>query len=359
MKRLLIISSLILIIASISGTALAQSANPNEDRVVIGGNLTLEEGDQVEGSVVVFGGNFFMEEGSEVEGDVAVFGGCIDINGKVEGSIAGIGGDIILGDEAEIEGDVAGLGSTLTIDREAKIDGTITDGLSVEYNTDSFAVQVPPDSTEQGEYSEATRTHRIDRGGFVSGVIRFFGDGILDIITALLIAGLCVLITLFFPSQTHIVQQTLQAASPISFLVGLLTFIAAVATTFILGILFWLILPVCGIIFLVLALAGACLLGWSALGRIIGERVFHHFENPSPSAVSSTLLGVVILSLMWRMPFLNELPWIGWLFWFTGSLVFILFGSTGLGAVILSRFGTKIYNRSPPSSTVLPKPDRV
>jgi hypothetical protein len=370
-KRLFIsVILIILTLALFPGVTLAQGPGSSEGvQVQFGSNLTLEDGDTVEGSVVVFGGNFTMKEGSEVEGDVVVFGGNITIDGEVEGDVTTMGGNVRIQANAVIEGDVASIGGNVIVSPEAEVSGVVADGLQVNIGEEGITVpaapeipevQPTPQAPERPERPEAPEVpERPDRPerpsppvewheewgrpSFVTRVGNFIGDGVVNIFWAFIVAGLSVLLLLFFPANLQEIQNTLNRATPVSFIVGLMTLLAAGAVIILLGLFFWLLLPICGIVFVALALALGVLGGWAVIGKYLGLRIFEAVNTPARSEISTTFLGVTVLTLVATMPFLDHLPLIGWMFTLVGVGVMILVGSTGLGAVVLSRFGTQPY----------------
>lgn len=372
MKRIVSLVSILLVFLVLTVPVLAQE--PGGDRVVVGSNVTLEDGETVEGSVTVLGGNFDMEEGSEVEGDVVVFGGNVTIDGKVEGDVVALGGNVRINAPAEVQGGVSALGGNLTVNPEAEVDGPITEGLDVQPEQDGFVAPAPaaPDSPErpsgdeyesrrdfdhEGDWDEPRRDfdHGGDwdepRSGFFRGVFAFFSDGISDIFAAVIVAALAALIMLFFPVQANLVEETLLQNSALSFVVGLVTVPAMLAVVFVLALFFWLIIPICGILVVVIAFTGAMLFGWSVAGKIFGDQLFDRLGSFTPTNLSATLLGVGVITILNRMPFVDHLPLIGWMFGLLGGLIFVLVGFTGLGAVILSRFGTREFQRTASGTT--------
>jgi hypothetical protein len=190
----------------------------------------------------------------------------------------------------------------------------------------------------------------------LSRVGQFFGDGFEDLFGALVIAGLSVLVILFFPKNAATIQETLQQATGVSFVVGIVTLPVTATVLVLLALLSILIVPICGLIIVAAALVVALLAGWAVIGKYIGHQIFSRFDNPAPSEISATFLGAVILTLVAAMPFVDHLPLVGWMFWLIGFLIAVLVGSSGLGAVILSRFGTQPYQ--PAVSGVLAAIDR-
>lgn len=347
MHKLLIVTSLIFILFVFPAVALAQGPGPEGVQVYFGNDVTLEEGDFIEGGVIVFGGNFIMKEGSEVEGDVVVFGGNVRIEGEVEGDVATLGGNVTIRDRAVIKGDVSSLGGNVSVAEGAEVVGVIADGLRIDIDEGGVVIpNVPAIETPRRPVPPEVKVPvRVERPnfGFAARVGRFMGDGVQDIFWALITAGLSVLIMLFFPANVRLVQDTLNQATPVSFVVGLVTLLATAAVIGLLALFFWLILPICGIIFVALALGLGWLGGWAVVGKYLGGRIFASFDNPSPTDISATFLGVTVLTLLATMPFVDHLPWIGWMFSLAGFLVVLVIGSTGLGAVVLSRFGTQPY----------------
>jgi hypothetical protein len=343
--------------------ALAQGPGSDGVQVYFGDNVTLEDGDTIEGGVVVFGGNLSMKEGSEVEGDVVVFGGNVSVDGEVEGNIAAMGGNVNIRGNAVINGDVTALGGNVSVSSEADVSGVVSNGWEGAFDNQSLEMPIPvPDIPEVPEITvEAPEvrgpkieTYERSRPGVAARIGSFVGDGIEDVFWALIIAGLSVLLVVFFPLHTRTIQTTIRQAGPVSFGVGFVTMLVAASVTILLAFFFWLLIPICGIFLVALGMLVAVLGGWAVVGKFVGERVFTIFNTPSRSEISTTFLGTAALTFLATMPFVDNLPLIGWMFALIGGLVFIIAGSTGLGAVVLSRFGTQDYIPQQPSSVPPP-----
>jgi hypothetical protein len=115
--------------------------------------------------------------------------------------------------------------------------------------------------------------------------------------------------------------------------VGFLTF-------FVSALLIPLLVVICiGIpvaILLGLALAAASIYGWIVMGILVGERLLRAAKVQEPEALGSALLGVFLITLISATPLC------------IGFLFTLAVASWGLGAVILTRFGTIPYQ---PTST--------
>ena len=99
--------------------------------------------------------------------------------------------------------------------------------------------------------------------------------------------------------------------------------------------------------------------GWLALGWLIGRRLVKGLRSSNAidrnSAILEIGVGVVALTLAWQLPTL--VPCVGWVL---ASLIGIVAGSIGLGAVLLTRFGTRPYTpgggRGGYDAPILPPP---
>ena len=99
----------------------------------------------------------------------------------------------------------------------------------------------------------------------------------------------------------------------------------------------------------VVALIVAVVFGWVAIGVEVGRRMVEAFEwemHPAAAAGIGTLaVGFVIGGIGLKI------PCIGW-------LAPLLVGSAGLGAVILTRFGSREYQTASATAELPPPPEK-
>ncbi len=153
--------------------------------------------------------------------------------------------------------------------------------------------------------------------------------------TALALAALGALLVVFFPGATRRVMQTAQTSVGPSFGVGCLTLLLA-------PIVFLLLLiTLIGPVILVLALAAAWIFGWIAIGYLAGERILEALKVREVAPVLAVVVGVLLLAI------LGEVPCLGW-------LISLIVGTIGVGAVILTRFGTRPYPYTPMGGVPVP-----
>ena len=335
MKRILSIAAL-LALALTLGAGTAQAQGPDDDRLCIGrNNETIESGQQarnlivigcnaivrsggsVRDDVTVFGGNLSIEKGARIGQDIAVLGGNVTIGGEVGKDIAIVGGNVSLLEGAVVNGNVRIAGGSLRRADGAIVRGSVSEGAGPDIRFPTFFN--PP---------SFTRPLRWDAD---------FGSGLLGVVA---MAALGVLVAALAPVGLQRVAGAAQNALPMSAGVGCISMIAlpvamiAFAIT-IIGI------PIA--LLLVLATAVAWYFGWIGIGYLVGVRLLEALRAGAIVPVLSTLFGVVILAVVGNVPCL-------------GGLITLLVGTLGLGAALLTRFGTKTYPPVGGATSVAPAP---
>lgn len=276
-----------------------------DDRVVFGDSVTIVSGETISGNLVVFGGEVTLQDGGRVTGNVVVFGGNVNIDGQVDGDVAVFAGNGRIGDTAVIDGQLVTAGGNLTREQGAIVRGGESRGFEFS----------PP----------IVRPTPFDFG------FAIVSEFVSNVLAAIALAALALLVLLFWPLQTTRVAEAAQTAPGQSGGLGLLTLIAVPVLLLILAVTICLS-PVSAIG--ALALASAVIFGWIALGLLIGNRLLaalnvRHF-TPAVAAGVGTLLISLLAGIF------DLIPCVGW-------LIPILLGAVGLGAVILTRFGTQPY----------------
>jgi hypothetical protein len=281
-----------------------------DDRIIFGSNFTLDTGETLDGNLLVFGGNATLRVDSLVTGDVVLMGGNLDAAGHVEGNVVGLGGLVSLGETAVVDGDVTALGAQLDRAAGARIGGSIITNLDTPLSfTFPGSVQVP----------------RFDIG--FSPIINVAGY----FLKILLWTALAVLLTLFLPEKTMRIGQTALAQPLVSGGLGLLTVVVLPVLVLALAITI-LLIPV-SLIVVVLALL-AWMYGLTALGLEVGKRLALLFKQewaPAAAAGAGTFILMMVLDGL-----AVTVPCLGWIFP-------TLAGMVGLGAVLVTRFGTQDY----------------
>jgi hypothetical protein len=315
---------------------LADGSPPGDDGVVIWNeDYTLEEDEQLDGDLVVFNGDVTLKTGSHVEGSVIVWNGSADVEGAVGGDLVVSSGDIYLGDDAQVEGDVVCTWNChLEQEEGARVGGGIIEGIPMPgfrfEDRRGFPIPVP-----------SLPTFWVSDAGQVLGWVLRAIRGVASILVVATVAGL---VALIWPQQTAQVGRVVVEAPWPSFGIGLLTAVAAVVL--IVALLFTICLsPVAALAALALGAAG--LFGWICIGALVGERLLQAINARETAPLWASGLGTLLITLISAgLSVALCLAPLGW------ALVFVL-GGLGLGAVVLTRFGTMAYE---PSRPVPPPP---
>ncbi len=170
--------------------------------------------------------------------------------------------------------------------------------------------------------------------GIVNGAFFGFVHGV---ITAIAVAALGALVVVMLPSQTKQVSATAEQSALQSLGVGCLTVLVMVPLIVLFAVL---IITIPAAVILPFAIAVAWLFGWIALGWLVGEKVLHavNARESLRMPIVAVMVGVLLLAV------LSQVPLIGW-------LIGLVIGLVGLGAVVLTRFGTRGYPVAAPATT--------
>jgi len=323
--------------------ALADGDPPSDDGTVIWNeDYTLGEDKWLDGDLVVFNGDVTLETDSRVRGSAVIWNGSADVKGTVEGDLVVSGGDIYLGNSAVVQGDVVcSWNCNFESEEGARVDGSIVEGipfpnLPFERWRNLPRVPIPAPSPPTSRVSGLEQVL-----AWILKVVR----GVVGVLVVAAVAGL---VALIWPHQTTRVGQTVIEAPGPSFGIGLLT--AAAATVLIIALAITICLSPVAVL-AALALGAAGLFGWIAVGALVGERLLRALKAREIAPLWAAGLGTLLITLIGvGLSIALCLAPFGWL------MVFVL-GCLGLGAVVLTRFGTTDYvphRPTPPPSAPTP-----
>lgn len=295
-----------------TGSVLAQGPDPGSGgRVIFASNFTLESGDTFDGDLVVFGGNVTIEEDAKLNGDLVVVGGTIQSNGETSGSVVVVGGQITLDESARVTGDVVTIGGQLERAEGAVIQGEVVN--NVAPNITLPTGRIPPTEPDAPSVPTPPEVVPPNINVHFNPFAEFFGI----IFWAIGAAAFSMLLALFLQPQilrtgNAIVSQPLMMGA-----IGLLSVVIA-------AVLFLTILPP-------ILVAFAWFFGVVALGQEVGER-FSKATNQEWSPVLTIGFGTFMLALAGGV--IGLIPCLG------GIILFLL-GIIGIGASVMTLFGTR------------------
>ncbi len=308
------------------GTAYARGLL--DDRVIFGGSFTLESGESLQGDLVIFGGTAVLKPGSIVHGDAVLMGGAMEVNGVVDGNLVGVAGVLRLNETATVKGDLVTIGATLQREEGAVVRGQVVE--------DVAAFLQGADDIQNGERLTQMPVS-LDTNPLLEVIWFFF--------RLFMYVALAVLVVVFFPSQTGRVADAALSEPVVTFGAGLLT-VLLVPLALVVLILTILLIPVALVTILLFVLAW--MFGMLALGYAVGQRIAEALNQQWAPAVSA---GLGVLALFFVLGGFSEIvPCIGW-------VPEALAGIWGLGAVLMTYFGTQSYGEGQPENpwqTVIP-----
>jgi cytoskeletal protein CcmA (bactofilin family) len=322
MKPIVKIASLVLLVllVFVPMQSAAAKGTSFDGQVIFGQSYALKSGETLTGDLLVFGGSATLDEGATVTGNVVLFGGSLVVNGQVSGDVAVTGGTVIIGSSAHIHGNLTTVGASLERAEGAQIDGQIFNTATSWVGTgDNGNNPISPNTPA----TPVVPSVHINFDPF-GPLFNAFGQ-------ALSLAVLAMLVMLFLAPHAGRVAHAVLVQPLTTGGLGLLTVIVAPITLVLLTVTIILI-PVVAVA--IVALFVAAVFGWIALGYEIGQRftiAIHQNWHPSLSAGLGVFALTLVANAMTSIPVLNCVGW----------LVPFLLGLAGLGAVIMTRFGTQ------------------
>jgi len=263
------------------------------------------------GSIVKIGSDVTIEAGHKVR-SVVVIGGQITISGAVDDNVVAVGGSVVLTKTAVVGGNVISLGGIIVSARDSQIGGTIT-----EINSSNLFETLTTALSAEWE-----------------GWSWIFA--IISLSIFLVILVLALLIVALLPKPVRTVAEAISDNTFKVALCGLLGLVLIAPLALLLTI------SVVGIALIpleVIVVVCSVLLGFIAVGQLIGMKVLKLFHRRNPSMLRETFWGLIILWLI------GWIPYIGWM---VKAVAIVI----GLGAALITRFGTYQGWKTVPSHPV-------
>ncbi|MCJ7519229.1 MAG: polymer-forming cytoskeletal protein [Anaerolineaceae bacterium] len=307
------IKTLLVLIAAVALTACisapAKPASPEyrttyPSQFIFGDTYILKSHEKIDGNIVGLGTTLIIEKDAFVMGDVSLVGSNLDVSGQIAGDLNVLAGTSFIKDTAIIAGNINQIFQTTNIAPKALVTG--------EINTYSFP------SAASGK-----------AGSKVISLLEWLRPGRVMALQAGQVFALVIVSLLgiyLFKTPTSRITSAIRANAPAAWGAGLLTII----TTPIVAVI--LIITIClspvGLLLLI-AFFISSLWGWAALSSILGMNIINWLKLDW-SIESATIIGALILGVLSSL--LSFIPCIGF-------LLNLMITATGIGGVLLSRFG--------------------
>jgi cytoskeletal protein CcmA (bactofilin family) len=305
----------------------AQGDNPG--KLVVGGQYTLRSGQQLEGDLGVVGGQATIEEGATVNGDVMVAGGTLRVAGRIEGAIAVFGGSVTLEPTAYVAGDLVTFGGSVERSPGAVVDGDMREGGTFDAPGWPGTLLLP--GMDRFTAAPEVSFQQTPGQWLLLILMRAIRAGVM----ILALAALALVATLLWPKGIERLGQTVIQQPVLIFLVGLLGWVVGVGLVVFLAVTICLI-PIALLLGLVLLVVA--LLSWVVAGWLVGRKLLAVLNLRNATVVVEAAVGTLLLATVYFL--VGIIPCTEFIFG-------VLIASLGLGAIVLTRFGTRPYPMAP------------
>lgn len=279
------------------------------------------------GAKVHIGSSVVVEEDEQVTEPVVAVGGSVTVLGRVDDDVVAVLGSVRLGPKAEVRGDVTAVGGRVRQEPGAHVGGTVNE---VRVGSPNF---------------------RFDPGGMFHGVAGWHVfDGWVEMVWTLFRIGLVVLLAflvlLVAPGAVDRISERAWREPWMAGFIGLLAqllfvpilvFTVIVLAISIIGIPLLVLVPFGVLLFLV-----AMLVGYTGVAYRIGRWAVGGLRSPFLALAVGVVL-IAALGVLARTVDLLPVPvWpVTWVLGLAGFLIEYVAWTVGLGAALLTRFGTR------------------
>jgi len=321
------------LLAVLAAPVLAQGTDPG--KLVLGGTYTLSSGQHLRGDLGVVGGSATVEEGATVNGDVMVAGGALRIAGRVNGDIAVFGGSVTLERSAYIDGDLVNIGGAVQRNPGSTVTGDVREGGDLEFPMGPGPLFLP--GMDRSTIGPEASLQQSPGQWLALALLRM----IRTVIVILALAALALVVALLWPKGIERLGTTAMHQPVLVLLIGLLSWVVGLGLFVVLAVTICLI-PIA--LLLGLVLGAAALLSWVVAGWLIGRKLLAMLNLRNATVVVEAAVGTLLLAVIYFL--FGIIPCTEFIF---GLLIV----SLGLGAIVLTRFGTRPYPVVPATAAPL------
>lgn len=253
-----------------------------------------------------------VDEHEVLCGDLTLFGSTLDVKGQVQGTILAFGSNINI--TGTVYGDINLYGGMVILQRGSNIQGNV--------NLFGGSERSASGSRLQGAVFDRSQHLSLWLPGISAQFAFPFWSIVIWVILGIVFISL-------FPEHVMFVRTTAAQKTRRSLILGCLSLLLAPV---VLIVLIALIIPIPLAILVAIGLIAAWTLGTIAIGWLVGEAIMRAILPRHNTRLAQVTVGLTVLVLV------GSLPYIGW-------IVSLGAGLLGLGAVLLSRFGTRLYSQ--------------
>lgn len=276
------------------------------NQLIIARNFSIPPGCILEGDIVAMGANISLSPGAMVKGNILLIGSSLESKGIIHGDLNLLAGSVVLRDGSILNGDINQLFNHVILDQKAQVIGSI--------NSISF----PGISTERITGLITFISNRFNPQNWLKwGIIQITATSFLALLTGI-----------WLKKRMVVMNRQIQSQPLLSWGAGVMS-LAIVPIVSVILIITICLSPLG--LFMLVTLAILYLAGWIALGISAGTVLQVWLKTQWPYELQA-FLGTFMLGITTTI--------IGWIPCL-GLMVNILLGCIGLGAVIITRFGSQ------------------
>lgn len=276
------------------------------NQLIIARNFSIPPGCILEGDIVAMGANISLSPGAMVKGNILLIGSSLESKGIIHGDLNLLAGSAVLRDGSILNGDINQLFNHVILDQKAQVIGSI--------NSISF----PGISTERITGLITFISNRFNPQNWLKwGIIQITATSFLALLTGI-----------WLKKRMVVMNRQIQSQPLLSWGAGVMS-LAIVPIVSVILIITICLSPLG--LFMLVTLAILYLAGWIALGISAGTVLQVWLKTQWPYELQA-FLGTFMLGITTTI--------IGWIPCL-GLMVNILLGCIGLGAVIITRFGSQ------------------
>lgn len=360
-KFLLIIAFVVVVI--IAGNAVSRRVLDNtqnsDGTIAFTDTYTLEN--SLSEDLFVVADVALVPANTQVEGDAALVGRTrASLEGTVVGDVVVMGGELALGEAAQVSGHAAFIGNHVTL--AGTVDGslsvvadtlTILPGAQLPDNPELCASNVIDERSDSPPLAncgaeELAGWQSLRDGTFLSTTISAGGmtsEGLLlSIGFTLAMTALSGVVVTVFPRAFSYMTQAVRQIPGRMARVGCLSLLLVPGTGAVL-LLALALLPPLGLVLLPVTcllsipLALCFVAGWMTMALLLGDVVLHRLARRTSPPIMTVMVGSFLLLVLWMLA--TSLPYGTVL----GPGLTLLIGMVGLGAVLVTRLGTRSPTR--------------
>ncbi|VAW31183.1 hypothetical protein MNBD_CHLOROFLEXI01-451 [hydrothermal vent metagenome] len=317
-----------LLLAIPSGAVLAA---PIADKVV-------NADDVIRNDIILFNEDFELADGGRVTGDIIIFNGNAHIAGTVNGDVVLFNGNLTTEATASLNGDCVLLNG-----QSSGEDGSAVSCTNLDVVVPDGVVNFVDELASSNEFTAEFTAEPSVEVQRLSPLVRFAGGTAAAVARSLLFGLLAFAAASLLPQQMLRIEETLRTKPVASGAVGLLTASSMLFVIPILLLISTVLILVCigllgfPLIFvMVLGLVAAGFVGWFTMGNVVGEFLARRMNWKGRSQAATTALGTVVITFV--IGFLGAVPFVFGESLITWAIIFL-----GLGATMLTKFGTRAY----------------